>query len=113
MTSTEPWSLYTLTLPSPPTLTTTRFGMFTAGGKFRLEALGLETPLGKTVRKLPAEGATAVTLRTTAVTPAAGPRLVPITCTAPVAVCRGRPAGPPGRVGARRVGVGRTAVWRR
>src|SRR5436190_7354201 len=110
MTSTEPWSLYTLTLPSPPTLTTTRFGMFTPGGKFRLEALGLETPLGKTVRKLPAEGATAVTLRTTAVTPLAGTGLVPTTFTERVAPWPSRPAGPPVPFRVSRMRVGVTAL---
>src|SRR4051812_19477819 len=110
MTSTEPWALYRFTLPSEPTLTTTRLGITTPGGKFKFEAIGRVTPLGNTVRKLPAEGSTAVTLRATAVTPLAGTGLTPAIFTARVELAPSRPPGPPVPFRVSRMRVGVTAL---
>src|SRR5207244_1098432 len=45
-----PAALYTLTLPSDPTLTVTRFGTVCPVAKFRFEAVGRPTSEGYTVR---------------------------------------------------------------
>src|ERR1700694_910607 len=63
----------------------TRLGTVWPGAKLRLEALGRETPVGNTVRKLGAVGPVTVTLRTTAATPAVGMPRVPATWTLIVA----------------------------
>ena len=58
--------------------------MFTPGGKLRLDASGRLTSLGYTLRKLAAEGPTAVTFSTTADTPLAGTLPTPATFTSRV-----------------------------
>ena len=61
-----PSALNTDTCPPTPMPTTTMFGTTWPGTKFRLELPGSGEPAGNTVRKPPAVGATAVTLRATA-----------------------------------------------
>src|SRR5205823_15099664 len=63
--------------------------------KFRFDATGLVTPLGKTVRKLPVEGATAVTLRTAAETRLPGTPPTPLIFTARDSPGPSRTAVPP------------------
>src|SRR5438445_10174643 len=60
------------TLPPVPVDTMTLFGTVSPGVQFRLEAVGKPVPVGNTVKKPLAVWSTAVTLRTTALTPLAG-----------------------------------------
>src|SRR6267378_7646266 len=69
-----------LTLPPVPIPTITRFGIVSLALKFKVEAFGVVTPVGNTVRK-PAElGLVAVTFKTTAATPVDGTPPRPVTC---------------------------------
>src|SRR5664280_1400224 len=67
-------------LPSAPTGTTTRFGMFCPAWKFRFDVCCMVVPDGHTVM-YPAEvGSAAVTFTTTADTPLTGTPPWPVTC---------------------------------
>src|SRR2546430_4170426 len=68
------------TWPPLPTGTVTALAPVQPLGKLRLDAVGRGTPVGYTVRKLPRDGAVAVTLRTTADTPLSGTPPRPVTC---------------------------------
>src|ERR1022692_1601978 len=52
--------------------TITRFGITAPAGRLMFDALGIETLLGNAVRTVPAVGAIAVRLKTTALTPVDG-----------------------------------------
>lgn len=53
--------------PELPSATVTRLATLSWAGVFRVDAFGTASPAGKTVRYVPADPETAVTLRTTAV----------------------------------------------
>ena len=90
-TSVLPWALYTMTLPSLARGTTTRLGRFSPGCRLMFDAVGT-FPEGNTVRKVPAVGATPVTLTATAVTCVEGTPPWPVTWTLRVEF---GPTGPP------------------
>jgi hypothetical protein len=74
-----PSALKMLTLPDPPTPTVTRLPCDRLGSVFSTEALGMAEPAGQIRRWVSAVAPTAVTLRTTAVTPVAGTPARPTT----------------------------------
>src|SRR5947209_17847367 len=80
MASTDPWSLYSWTVPFGARVATTRFGMSVTGGTLRFDTVG-RGACGKTVRNVPLVARVAVTLMTTAVTPLAGTPPWPATVT--------------------------------
>src|SRR5438477_7527421 len=85
----------------------TRLATVWPGTKFRLDALGRGVPLGYAVRKLGAVGFVTVTLRATAVTPAAGTPPRPDTWRFSVEAWPSDPRNPPvpSRVSSSRAGV--------
>src|SRR5205085_2009669 len=88
-------------------LTTTRFGRTWLAKKLRLDASGLATSAGHTVTCDVADPFTAVTLRTTAVTPVDGTPPTPVTSRVRVVPGPNGVAGPPvpSRVSSTRAGV--------
>jgi len=94
MRSRLPASLLKLTLPPTPTFTITKFGRTSHAGTLRFEASGLVSPVGQAVMNVAADGLTAVTFNTTAVTPAAGTPPTPVTVISRVCPAPIRPAGP-------------------
>src|SRR6266568_6849132 len=99
--------------PTPATNgTITRFGTVCPGIQLRLDAVGRVLPFGNTVKKPLAVWSTAVTLRTTAVTPVVGTPPKPATCTfnvVPAASVEPALAWPlPARVSVTRVGASGT-----
>ncbi len=75
----------TATLPSAPTLATTRLDTVWPARKLRFDAVGRVVPDGKAVRYPPVLGWVTVTLTTTADTPVAGTPPMPVTPAAMVA----------------------------
>src|SRR5687767_12770644 len=71
-----------------------RLGLTSPGGTFRFDASGLVSPVGHAVIQVAAVGATAVTFRTTAVTPEAGTPPMLVTVTFRLWPAPMRPAGP-------------------
>src|SRR5919202_1108711 len=110
MTWTAPWLLNRLTLPSAPTLATTRLGTSWLGTTLRLEALGRGAPVGNTVSQVDAEASVAVTFITTAATPEAGTPPTPVTVTAAVSWLPTLAGWPPTAVRVSRMRAGVRAV---
>src|SRR5436190_21970215 len=101
-----PDSFFNMTLPSPPTLTVTWFGMICPGMKFRLDAVGIAVPDGYTVTNPNEVGSLTVTLSTTAATPEEGTPPCPVTwrLTVPFAATGAWGAPTPSRVSNNRYG---------
>src|SRR3954452_11700029 len=66
-------------MPLAGTFTSTRFGAVRPGTKFRFDAVGVDSPSGKTVTKPDDVGSVSVTFITTLVTPLAGTPFLSVT----------------------------------